>query len=65
MANQDKEFLFSVKSVTPRWELFMYPDAAKLPAVQWKIRNISRMAENKRISSFNKLEKVLRHGSNH
>jgi len=33
MANQDKEFLLSVKNRPPRWELFMYPDAAKLPAV--------------------------------
>jgi hypothetical protein len=60
--DQDKEFLLSIKSGTPRWKLFMYPDAAKFPAVQWKIHNISRMAENKRISSFNKLEKVLRYG---
>lgn len=59
---RDKEFLLSVKNGTPNWQLFKYPVAANLPAVQWKMYNISRMQEGKRISSYQKLEKILNHG---
>lgn len=60
--DQDKEFLLSIKSGKPNWELSRYPNAVKFPAVQWKIHNLSRMTEDKRASSLNKLEKVLIHG---
>ena len=41
--DKDKDFLLSVKSGEPNWALFAFPEAANLPAVQWKMHNISHM----------------------
>jgi predicted nucleotidyltransferase component of viral defense system len=60
--DKDREFLLSVKSGAPKWSLFEYPDARNLPAVQWKLHNISHMQSKKRDLSFNKLEMILQHG---
>ena len=60
--DNDREFLLSVKSGAPKWALFEYPEAKNLPAVQWKLHNITHMQSKKRDLSFNKLEKILRHG---
>ncbi len=59
---KDREFLLSVKSGTPNWTLFAYPEAANLPAIQWKMHNISQMQSKKRDQSFIKLERILQQG---
>ncbi len=59
---RDREFLLSLKDGKPDWDLFAYPEAVELPAVKWKIHNISLMAEDKRRRSLKKLEKILKHG---
>lgn len=58
----DKAFLLSVKSGNPQWNLSQYQDAAKLPAVQWKLHNLSSMKESKRKEALLKLEHILREG---
>ncbi len=62
LSENDKRFLLSVKNGTPDWDLFTHPEAAKLPAIQWKLHNISRMTTEKRAQSHKKLEQVLTHG---
>lgn len=59
---RDREFLLSVKSGEPKWELFVYPEAADLPAIQWKLHNISHMQLPSREKAFSKLETVLTGG---
>jgi len=56
---KDKAFLLSVKSVRPDWSLFAYPQAAELPAVKWKLHNLSRMHAKEHQASFAKLETLL------
>jgi predicted nucleotidyltransferase component of viral defense system len=34
LTDDDKVFILSVKSGTPKWELFAYPEAVNLPAIQ-------------------------------
>ncbi len=60
--DNDREFLLSLKSGTPDWALFSYPNAAPLPAIQWKIHNISQMTEVKKTRSRNKLKQILHTG---
>lgn len=60
--NNDRNFLLSIKSGQPNWALFGFPEAANLPAIQWKLHNISQMQPQKRELSFNKLERILQHG---
>ena len=60
--DNDREFLLSVKSGSPKWALFEYPEAKNLPAVQWKLQNINQMQSKKKELSFNKLENIFQHG---
>ena len=62
LTEADKEFLLSVKRGNASWRSFAYPDAAKLPGIQWKLKNIERMAPEKRSASIARLEAVLRAG---
>lgn len=59
--NKDYKFLLSFKRGEPDWELFDYPEVADLPAVLWKLQNITRLAQNslKHAEQLNKLEAVL------
>jgi len=62
LSEDDKDFILSVKSGEPKWELFAYPDAKDLPAVRWKLHNLSGMNKSKQKSAFKKLEDILRKG---
>lgn len=59
---KDREFLLSVKNGEPNWSLFNHPEAANLPAIQWKLHNISLMQPKKRDHAWSKLETVLTDG---
>jgi len=56
---KDLEFLRSFKAGEPAWDLFAFPEAAKLPAVRWKLHNILKMPKKKRKMAQEKLENVL------
>ncbi len=56
---QDFDFLMSFKRGEPDWNLAPESHIQNLPAVQWKLRNIGRMTEEKRVQSLDKLEKVM------
>jgi hypothetical protein len=49
----------SFKRGEPDWNLAPESHIQNLPAVQWKLRNIGRMNEEKRVQSLDKLEKVM------
>jgi len=56
---QDFDFLMSFKRGTPDWKLAPESHIQNLPAVQWKLRNIGMMSEEKRAQSLEKLEGIL------
>jgi len=56
---QDFDFLMSFKRGEPDWNLAPESHIQNLPAVQWKLRNIGQMPEEKRAQSLDKLEKVM------
>lgn len=58
---RDYSFLLSFKRGKPDWSLFDYPNVADLPAVRWKLHNISTLAKNKakHTEQISKLEEVL------
>jgi hypothetical protein len=64
LSEDDKTFILSVKSGEPKWELFAYPDAKNLPAVKWKLHNLTKMSKEKRKTSLKKLETILINGNN-
>ncbi len=62
LTDDDKAFILSVKSGTPKWELFAYPESVNLPAVRWKLHNLSKMDKLKKKEALLKLEAVLSRG---
>lgn len=40
------EFLMTLQAGQPNFELIDLPDAAELPAIQWKVRNLRRLIES-------------------
>jgi len=62
--DNDKAFLLTLKNGSPEWDTFAHPEAAKLPAVKWKLHNIAQMQEGKRSEALAKLEQVLYQGPN-
>lgn len=60
LSEDDKAFILSVKAGIPKWELFAYPQAQNLPAIKWKLQNLSNMSKEKRKIATTKLEKILK-----
>lgn len=59
LTEQDVAFLLSFKSGEPDWTLLPLDGIAGLPAVRWKLHNISKMPAARHKESLNKLEAVL------
>lgn len=56
----DKKFLLSFFKAAPEWDLFTASQAQQLPAIKWKLLNLSRMSEKKRQQQTDELEKRLK-----
>ena len=59
LTEQDRQFLLAIKRGDADWQKFAIPDAERLPAVQWKLRNLSLMEPAKRRKALEALERVL------
>jgi len=59
LTEPQKQFLLSFKQGDPDWALLNLPGAEALPAVQWKLLNIQRMAPAKRQQALERLRQVL------
>lgn len=55
----ERQFLLSVKEGTPQWDLLGLEGIQNLPAVQWKLLNIGRMAPAKHRQAVRKLRDYL------
>lgn len=64
LPDKGKEFLLTLKSGNPKWNLIDYVDAQKLPAVQWKLANIRKIGDEKRSLQRSKLEQLLSRTTN-
>jgi predicted nucleotidyltransferase component of viral defense system len=56
---EEKQFIVSVKEGIPRWDLLGIEGIENLPAVKWKLVNISRMAPLKHKKAVRKLRDYL------
>lgn len=55
----EREFLLSVKSGEPKWQLSDGTIIPELPAIEWKVSNIRKMAPSKRTAALRKLSEAL------
>ena len=59
LGEREKAFLLSFKRGEPRWDLLGVAHAADLPAVRWKLQNLTQMALDKHREALGNLERVL------
>jgi hypothetical protein len=59
LSDAQRKFLLSFKQGEPEWPLLSIPVAEHLPAVQWKLINIQRMAKAKHAVAVEKLKRIL------
>lgn len=59
LTGNERRFLVSVKSGEPDFALLDVPGIERLPGLQWKIENVRRMDEKRRLASLEKLRRVL------
>jgi hypothetical protein len=59
LTEQDRHFLLAIKRGNADWRNFSIPEAQRLPAVQWKLRNLSLMEPAKRQKALKALERAL------
>jgi len=55
----EKRFIVSMKQGKPLWDLLELEGIKNLPAVKWKLMNISRMDPAKHRKAFHKLRDYL------
>jgi len=59
LTESDRHFLLAVKRGDVDWNTFAIPEAQHLPAVRWKLHNLSMMEKTKRQKALRSLERVL------
>jgi predicted nucleotidyltransferase component of viral defense system len=57
--DNERKFLLALKSGSPDWSLLPITGIETLPGIQWKLRNINKIPDDKRKEQLNKLKKVL------
>jgi len=60
LTEADRRFLLGVKTGGADWDLVGLPQAAELPAVQWKLENLARLDPARRQVLADRLREVLR-----
>ena len=60
LADDEKQFLLSLKQGQPAWNKLSLPGLDRLPAIQWKLLNISKMNKTKHAESIQKLKDKLK-----
>jgi hypothetical protein len=59
MPERHKTFLISVKKGEPDWTLLDLPGAKDLPAVRWKLENLAKLPNDKRVQLLKGLNDIL------
>ncbi len=55
----EKMFLIQLKSGNPDWSLLPIDGIENLPGIQWKLQNINKIPEEKKIEQLSKLKRIL------
>jgi len=58
LANE-KDFLISIKSGEPQWDLMPIPKLSELPGIRWKVLNIKKMDKKSKLAALYKLKEIL------
>ena len=59
LTEREKQFIISIKSMKPQWDLIEVEHIKDLPAVKWKLQNLEKMDRKSHAKALAKLMKVL------
>lgn len=59
LTQSERNFILSIKMGQPQWHLLGLKNICKLPAIRWKLLNISKMENNKHKKALEKLRRIL------
>ena len=59
LTESEKQFIISVKSKNPQWDLIDVEHIKDLPAVKWKLLNLEKMDKNSHKEALTKLIKIF------
>jgi hypothetical protein len=59
LTEREKQFLVSVKSKKPQWDLIEVDHIKNLPAVKWKLLNLEKMDKKRHEDALTKLIKIF------
>jgi len=59
ITEDERAFLLSFKEKNPKWDLLGIKGAQDMPAVKWKLANISKMSDEKHKKAVHKLKKAM------
>lgn len=60
LTENERQFLLSVKKGAPEWSLMDIDGIDKLPAIQWKVKNVKNMSAEKNAEALEKLSRILK-----
>ena len=55
----ERQFLLSIKSGDPDWNILGFTNLKSMPALKWKLKNICKMDHQKRIEQLETLQRLL------
>ena len=59
LTKDERQFILSIKSGSPQWQLFPIRNIEELLAVRWKLQNIRQMSKSKHTAAIQKLKQAL------
>ncbi len=59
LEKNERAFLLSIANAEPAWNLLGIPNLDRLPALQWKLQNVAKMAAKKRADAVERLKSTL------
>ena len=60
LTEDEKNFILSFKEMKPKWELLEFDHIKNMPAIRWKLYNISKMEKSKHKIALDKLRDFLK-----
>lgn len=63
ITDDERAFLISFKEKEPKWDLLGVKDVKDMPAVKWKLANLTKMRSDKHTEALQQLKKIIEGGA--
>jgi predicted nucleotidyltransferase component of viral defense system len=60
LTDDERAFLLSFKEKAPKWDLLGIKGAEDMPAIKWKLANLTKMGDEKHAQAVHQLKKIIK-----